>query len=146
VPHGSCAEPFARCRVPARVPAIWKRQEFVQDEADGHADAGGNDPREVLGEAGAGVFAYSTSKTTVQEYDIPCLLSKMSVIYQEVQVFGLYCGAMPENGPWWRMARGHEGTISSQTETAQNLASALERVAEALEGSIKRAGVPKSCV
>ena len=33
VPHDTCAEPFGHCRVP---PAIGKRQEFVEGEADGH--------------------------------------------------------------------------------------------------------------
>ena len=46
-----------------------KRQEVVEDEAGGNGDAGGNDPREDLGEAGDDTFTYSTTKTTARKYD-----------------------------------------------------------------------------
>ena len=149
MPHGSCAEPFARCKVPARVPAIGKRQEFVEDKARSNGDAGGNDPREDLGEADDSASTYSSPKTTVRKYKIPCLLSETSVVYQEGRVFGSYtvahCWRNRRTAPSGKRPGAMREPYPPHTETAQRLVSALERVADALEGSVQRAGGPKSC-
>lgn len=70
--YGSCAEPFGRFKVPAK----GKRQ-GVEDEDDGHGDAAGDESRE----AGNGAYTYSNSKTTIRKYDIPYVVSGMTVVY-----------------------------------------------------------------